>query len=427
MQRTLLTTSVLALATLGSGALLAQPAAKPPKAMLWMDVATGSFAGMPDLDQAMGGLNLGGLMGGAAPGGSDSLTTYGQARGLSPFPPRVLDIALLNTVKPATEAAQLVPAGLRMGEALPLLPRPPSVGSAVEREPGEPTSEKPKGRILIYWGCSETVRTGQPRIINLAGNPAQYASAFGGRYAPDRGARIGASHVLFPNVKNRLSLSQGSSLVGEHQIRGEGVPASMRFTLGPEHDLMPPIQLQTTGSLQQSVNLSWQVVPHARAYYLNAFSAMGDDLVIWSSADTGDTGMGLFDYLPNETIDRWTREKVLLQSSTTRCAIPQGIFAGKPGAAADDGSGLVRMIAYGSESNFAYPPRPADPKAAWSPEWTARLRNKAQTMAILGEETAAAATPTRGRADSRKTNEAPAESPPETANPVNLLRGIFGR
>jgi hypothetical protein len=41
--------------------------------------------------------------------------------------------------------------------------------------------------------------------------------------------------------------------------------------------------------------------------------------------------MGLFDYLPNATIDRWIKDKVLLTPETTQCAIPRGIFAGQGG------------------------------------------------------------------------------------------------
>ena len=70
---------------------------------------------------------------------------------------------------------------------------------------------------------------------------------------------------------------------------------------------------------------------------------VGDDMVLWSSSETGDTGMGMFDYLPNATIDRWLKERVLLQPDTTQCAVPKGIFAAPDGRgqrgrhAADDG------------------------------------------------------------------------------------------
>ena len=114
--------------------------------------------------------------------------------------------------------------------------------------------------------------------VDLArGSPSEFASAFAGRHAPDRGARIGASHVLYPNERNTVMLARDSSLVGEHHVRGEGVPSSMKFTLGEAQNVMPAIQLQTRGTVQDSMAISWASVPHARAYYLHAMSANGSD------------------------------------------------------------------------------------------------------------------------------------------------------
>ena len=34
------------------------------------------------------------------------------------------------------------------------------------------------------------------------------------------------------------------------------------------------------------------------------------------------------------------------------------------------------LTAFGPQEDFAYPPRPADPKAAWNLEWTVRVRHR---------------------------------------------------
>jgi len=439
-----------ALLALGFGTLPAAQAqnVKPPKAQLWMDVSTGGMAGMPDMDSGVGAM-LGGMMGGG------NNTTYGMARGMSFMPPRVLDIALYNRLKPGVEAAQIIPPGARMGDKLPLLPPPPAQ-PVKETEPSEVPEEykreTPKGRILIYWGCGAEVRPGQPRIIDLArANPADFGTAFAGRFAPDRGARVGPGFVLFPNERNRVSLSRESSLVGDHQIQGDGVPPSFKFTLGAAQDVMPAIELQSSGTPKDSIALNWRSVNQARAYFLHAMGTVGEnDMVMWSSSDTPDSGMGLFDYLPNATIDRWIKDKVLLTPETTQCAIPRGIFAAKDAGAGrrGDSGGMLRMIAYGSESNFAYPPRPADPKAVWEPDWAVRVRVKSSTMAMLGEE------PSGGRAArSRRGSDPSGNAPPPAAsqdgsagaapatpsspsigdvlspigNPANVLKGLFGR
>jgi len=123
------------------------------------------------------------------------------------------------------------------GESLPLLPpRRETAAAPREREPGEPPTEveRPRGRILVYWGCGETVRAGQPRVIDFArAAPSDFASAFAGRHVPDRGARIGPNHVLYPNERNTVVLARDSPLAGQHRIQGPGVPASVKFSLRP--------------------------------------------------------------------------------------------------------------------------------------------------------------------------------------------------
>ena len=412
---------------------------KPPKVQLWMDVSTGTMAGMPEMDMSsgVGGL-MAGMMGGGGPAGGN--TTYGMARSMNIMPPRVLDIALHNTRKPGVEASQVIPPGMRMGDRLPLVP--PKAQAVREREPGdmgEHKPETPKGRILVYWGCGERVRAGQPRIVDLArGNPAEFGTALAGRHAPDRGARVSPAYALFPNEKNRVSLARESSLAGDHQVVGDGLPASMRFTLGAAQDVMPAIELQSSGSVTDSIASSWRPVTNARAYYLHAMGKVGDDFVLWSSAETGDTGMGMFDYLPNATIDRWLKDRVLLQPDVTQCAIPKGIFAG-PGGRGGEG-GMLRMMAYGPESNFAHPPRPADPKAVWEPEWAVRVRVKSHTMAMLGESSgggrssgAAERSQPSGGQSGMPSGGQPGGQPEQEAaesllpNPAGLLKGLFGR
>ena len=413
---------------------------KPPKVQLWMDVSTGTMAGMPEIDMPSGAAGMmGGLMGAGGPGGGN--TSYGMARSMNIMPPRVLDIALHNTRKPGVEASQAIPAGMRMGDSLPLVP--PKGQAVRDREPGEMPQEykpeTPKGRILVYWGCGEQVRAGQPRVIDLArGNPAEFGAALAGRYAPDRGARVSPAYALYPNEKNRVSLARDSSLAGEHQVRGDGVPASMKFTLGPAQDVMPAIELESRGAVADSIATSWRPVAHARAYYLHAMGQVGEDFVLWSSSETGDTGMGMFDYLPSATIERWLKERVLLQPDATRCAVPKGIFAGSGGRAGE--GAMLRMMAYGPESNFAYPPRPADPKAVWEPEWAVRVRVKSHTMAMLGGESGPAparaqrrqpetreAPGAQGAADAADAQTMPSDPPLPFPNPAGILKGLFGR
>ena len=413
----------------------AQQVVRPPIAQYWMDVATHTMAGMPEMPEMPGMPSLPGFMGGGAAGAGGN--HYGNARGMATG--RWLDLALYTRNKPSgSEATHSIPPGMQMGASLPLVPLA-ATPRTPDREPGEPPEgvrERPTGRLLIYWGCSETVRPGQPRIIDLASaDPQAFGRAFAGRYTPDRGARVAPGYSLWPNEKNRAMVPRGASLAGEHAIRGDGVPASMRFALGQSHDFMPAIELTASGALTDSIALQWPAVANARAYYLHAMASIGKDLVLWSSAETADTGMGLFDYLSNATVDRWVAEKALLPAGTTRCAVPKGIFA----SGKDEGA-MLRMIAWASELNLAHPPRPADPRTPWEPEWAARVRTKATTMAMLGVDMAAAAAesgsaPSAGQAgqgdqpSGQSAQDATPSIPglPGAGRAIDAIRGIFGR
>lgn len=400
---------------------VAQQVVKPPIAQYWMDVATHGMAGMPELP------GMPSLMGGGAPGSGGN--QYGNARGMAPG--RWLDLALHTRNKPSgSDASHAIPAGMQMGASLSLVPMGPAAGGREPDEAAEMPRERPTGRLLIYWGCGEAVRAGQPRIVDLAsGDPRVFASAFGGRYVPDRGARIAPGYSLWPNDKHREPVPRGASLAGEHAIGGEGVPAGMKFAVDPAHDFMPAIQLASSGALADSIALQWPAVPHARAYYLHAMGSVGNDMVLWSSAETPDTGTGLFDYLPNVTIERWVGEKVLLPASATRCAVPKGIFA-----SARDAGAMLRMIAWGGELNLAHPPRPTNPRTPWEPEWAVRVRVKATTMAMLGVDLggAAAGQPVQGESAQGGSSGAQPTLPsipgvPEAGRALDALKGIFRR
>lgn len=418
-----------AVAALVCAPLLAQAQTAPTQ--LWIDVSTSTMTGMPEFMQGGVGGVISGLFGGKGGGGSQ---VYGHASGRfiqqgsqpglsGAFPPsRVIDLALYNPRKPGAEAALFIPLTMGMGEQLPLVPPSPSF-----KEAGEAPAEMPeiKGRILIYWGCGEAVRAGQPKVINLSNNPAVWAGALAGRMAPERAARVGAQHALYPNEKNTVNPKADTSLQGVHQVRGEGVPESMQFTLAERQDLMPAIALQQQGDPSQSIRLSWQPVARAAAYHLHAMGTAGQDMVLWSSSDNGDAGLGLFDYLTEGTAAKWVKEKVLLSPETTQCAVPKGIFAGGQGGGGREeaGGAMLRMIAYGPESHFSHPVRPPKAPSNWQPEWAVRVRAKSQTMAMLGIDMTGMA---GGRESAPSTQEEkPAGGLPGAAG--SILRGIFGR
>lgn len=398
---------------------------KPPVAQYWMDVATVRMADMDELPNmgAMGGLaaSMAGMKGmGEA--------SFGATKGMTPG--RWLDLAVSTQRKPAgTTATQTIPPGLNLGTSLTLLPPEPVAKSTAPqgRDPEEGVPEQPKGRILLYWGCGDTVRAGQPKVIDFAtAKPEDYAQFMRGRATRERGATAAPGNAIWPNTQNKQKVPQGASLVGDHKVAGDGIPASLQFSIGQVQDFMPPLALAATGGGAGATSVAWPAQPQARAYFLNAMGGSEGEMVLWSSAETAEPGWGLMDYIGTANIDLWLADKTLLPTSQTQCAIPAGIFAKTQGA-------VVRGIAYGQELNLVFPPRPTDKKVPWAPEWTARVRVKSVAMLPLdgsGEKRAPgpkANTPTPPTDEDASTNKSLLPAVPGVPGLGNVLKGLFGR
>lgn len=408
-----------ALAALHAGAAFAQAPKQevsPPKAQAWIDVATFSGLGMPaGIGAMMGGggspmAALGSLFGGGAK------NSFGQTHSMSPG--RWVDVTL-RAPGPIDKAQQQVPAGF-LSPALELVaPQVAPAKPVPERESDdtivEPEYERPRGKLLMYWGCGATVRAGQPRVLDFATMaPADLGKFFVTRGATGRGAHSMPGRPLWPNPSDARMVPEGASLAGEHRFSGAGVPDNFRFTVPAAQDLMPALALQQRDS-GGATELAWNAAPAARAYFVAAMGAGGgrEEMVLWTSSEQPETGFGLIDYQGNAAIDRWLREKILLAPSTTNCTVPAGVFGGQ--------GAILRLIGYGSELNLAYPPRPTDPKQRWDPDWALKLRVKTVTQGMLGMPGAAA---TPGSA------EPPAEAPKEERKKpgaFDVLRGILGR
>jgi hypothetical protein len=405
---------------------------KPPVAQAWIDVATGSGMGMPAMG-AGGAPDMGALMGammGRRGGGQQN--SFGQTR-VAPSG-RWVDVTLFTRANPQlAEATQAVPAGTQLAPTLKLQAPPQAKSEPAPTDDREvaPEFERPKGKLMLYWGCGESVRAGQPKVLDMAkATPQELGQFFQARSSTTRGAHSAAGRPVWPSQDDRRMLPEAASLVGEHAFSGQGVPASFKFNLPAAQDLMPPIALSQRDS-NGATQLSWQAIPHARAYFIGAMGAGGGargaaarggdefEMVIWTSSELPETGFALFDYQTNAAVDRWVKDRVLLAPGVTQCAVPKGIFG-------DGGGAMLRMIAYGSELGLAHPPRPTDPKIAWEPEWSVKLRVKSQTSAMLGMDMAAMQ---RGEAPARDESSPTAEPKKEEkkANPVDVLRGIFGR
>jgi hypothetical protein len=373
---------------------------------------------------------------GAMFGGGGGPNTFGMTQAASAG--QYVDVTLYTSRNPGlAEALQSVPPGTQLAPTLRLMSPVEQKGKPVRPDDDsvdQPEYERPKGKMLLYWGCGETVRPGQPRVVDFAtAAPADFQKFFVARRATQRGAHSAVGRPHWPSRDDTRRVPAGASLVGEHGFTGQGVPDGFRFSIPAAQDLMPAVELAQREAGGATV-LEWKALPTARAYFIAAMGARegaaggdGAEIVFWTSSEEPDTGSGLVDYQTNGAVDRWLREKVLLAPSATSCAVPKGVFG--------EGA-MLRMIAYGSELNLAHPPRPTDPKVAWEPQWAVKVRVKSVASAMLGMDMGAMG---GGRPGQRAPDAEPAEAQKEAAKEaqkkdetrmpgaVDLLRGILGR
>ena len=341
--------------------------ATPPKARYVMDVSTtsGMGANMNVMSMAFGG------------GRNAEAHT--------------LDLRLGSTLAPnpaPAKADHFMPAGMKLGLSVPLAtPEPPRPGRPEQRdEPTDPDKfQRPKGRMLIFWGCGAKAGPGQPIIIDFS-KLAQGQippNLFSTSIPADRGPNIANSRTYgsWPNAIGRKAIARDSSLIGEHRIAGNYSP-EIKFALS--QDFMQALHLQSNAQASGATDLSWNPVANATGFYAHGIGFSGGgpndahDIIWWTSSARKEFGGGLTDWLPPSTVQRLIGERVVMPASQIQCTIP---------AEVKEAGGAIMMLslyAYGPEANFAYPPRPANPKLAWNPDWTVRVRYRTTTSSFLG-------------------------------------------
>lgn len=335
-------------------------AGKPVPTIYWMSVAT--------QNQTMPGMPAGMPRGmfGARGGGGPKQTMLLQMNSPKPVPA-------------APEEMHDIPAGMNMGPSLPLMiPQYEKPRHEYEQTQHQERMEKERMRIKVYWGCGDTVRPGQPRIIDTATmSPAQIGQAmrsrsFNGNMPPAPGRM--KIYADWPNEKNTLEVPSGASLVGQHFVHGNYSP-DIRFAIDQAHDFLAPIEFSNvSGGLTDVISFSWRQIPNSLGYFGMAMATAdegGKEMIIWSSSETQELGWQMMDYVPSHDVRRLVREQVVLPPDRTSCTIPKGIFGSTKGA-------MLQFIAYGEDLHFGYPPKPQDPV------WGVKVRSKSTGMLPLG-------------------------------------------
>jgi hypothetical protein len=323
----------------------------PPVATYWMDVTTQSGMGA-----GMSAAQMMSMMSGGGGGVMHSL-----------------DLRLASKTKAPADAKadHIIPAGLQMGPALPLIA--PVRAEAPRATPGMPGGTyQPKGRMLLYWGCGEHVGAGQPMIVDYAkmasGQVPAAVKAMANMARVVSGPTSAPGFGRWPNDKDSRQVPAAGSLIGAHKVSANYAP-EIGFSLGAGQDFMPALGLREAGALPSGASrLAWQPAAQATGYALTMYgSSGGSDVIMWSSASSA--AMPAMDFLAPAEVKRQIAAGTVLPPSTSQCLLPAEVAAAIP-------MGMVMMIGYGPEAGFAEKPK--------APKWTTKVRFKTSASLMRG-------------------------------------------
>jgi hypothetical protein len=254
-----------------------------------------------------------------------------------------------------------------------------------DQVPGQRDGQRPRGRILIFWGCGAHAPAGQPVIIDLNRLSAGQVppGLFSSSVPRDRSVTFGNSRTYgdWPNSRTRTNVTPQSSLIGAHRVAGNYSP-EIAFSL--TQDYMPALNATGAAQADQSTQLSWNSVAGATGYYAWTMGMRpeeggnGGDMVWWSSSASQQFGGGLWDWLSPGTVSTLIRQRVVMAPTQTSCIVPAEVKRAAPDFM------FGNLYAYGPEADFAFPPRPANARTPWHPIWTARVRYRSNTSWMIG-------------------------------------------
>lgn len=381
------------------------------------------------------GLSMGGMQGGGDSGVGLASMMAAVMGGGGPRKSLRLELGSVRSANPA-EATHTLPLALNMGSSLPLWSeRTAAKPEAVERDipDTQKFGDKPKGRMLFFWGCGDNAGPGQPVVLDFAEltngvvppnlrSVAIRAQRSGPSFGRDKG------FAEWPNRKDSTALPAQASLVGAHRVNGGFIP-EIRFQVGAANDFMDALSLQQAASPGGGHRLAWNTVRTALGYFANGMGfKQGDndsgDIVFWNSSGArllgGEQLMG---FLPPAETERLVRDKVVLAAGTTDCVVPKQVIAAAGGPLM-----TVNLNAYGPELNVVHPPRPEDPKVDWNQEYVVKLRQRAYTGAIGGMAEPGDSARSRTPEGALPVDSPATETKPNVGDQArSILKGIFGR
>lgn len=294
-------------------------------------------------------------------------------------PTRILNMRLWSQGLASANASAFVtpPGGLKQGERLDLaLYRPePSATTGGKVRDFDPDSN-PEFTIKIYWGSSETVKEGQPKIVKWAAMNEQDKEAMRQRA---REARAGNSYFYKPNwttgywptEKQPGNIGSDASLVGKYTLT-TNYTGNVEIEAPSNVNFLDAIQLSAPSldkkvDLKKHIGLQWPAIPNVLGQYATVMGMEGKNtMVFWLSSEVfADEMMGDLGFLQMAQVRDFVAKTIFMAPERTSVNVPAGIFQNADFA-------MLSMAGYG--------PGSALEKAQPLP----RIQTKTSLMVMLG-------------------------------------------
>jgi hypothetical protein len=323
--------------------LIAGPAPKPLDDQAFFailaETKVGRMAGMemPDFSQLPPGIKL-----------------PPEAMMFSGKPTRILNIRLWSKGIAASNAAASVapPSGLKQGDKLDLeLYRPQAGDTGGKVKDFDPDSNPDKFTIKIYWGSSETVKEGQPKIFKWTDLGPDQQAAMKERA---RNARATASYFYkpdwttgyWPTKKQAGQIDAAASLVGKYSLT-TNYTGNVEIEAPSNVNFLDAIALSSPNldkkvDLNKFIPLAWPQIPNALGQSAMIMGMEGKNtMIMWSSSEVyQDALMGDLGFMQMSEVKDFVAKTIFMAGDRTSVNVPAGIFANADFA-------MLNMAGYG--------------------------------------------------------------------------------
>lgn len=276
-------------------------------------------------------------------------------------PSRSLTVRLWSpTIAPDSATAVLMPpSGLGQGDKLDLdlyRPKPAEGTGGGPAGPGSTTHNNMNITIKVYWGSSDTVKAGQPKVFDFSTMTMEQKMEMGKHMKPPSmgfgmrpggggpgGAGGGGDYFYkdgwttgyWPTSEEPGDISDSAALPGTYNLN-TNFAGNVTIDDPSNVDFLAPIEmtspdLSVKPNLESSLPFQWSAIPNAIGEFATMFGSYKDGnnltLIMWSSSEVYvEQMMADMGFLQMSEVKDNVDKTVFMPGSATAATVPAGIF-----------------------------------------------------------------------------------------------------